>query len=180
MNNTRGVNLMKIIETAVYNFEELNDKAKEKARKWWMEISASDDWHEFTYEDAEEVGLQITAFDLDGRGYCKGHIFTSAPECAEYITENHGKNCSTHATAQKYLAALKVLGDSCDAECGSEERTAWEETRAEIDQNFERGLLGDYLKMLRDEYEERNSNEFIDDAITANEYTFTIDGKRFG
>ena len=36
---------MRIKETKVYQFDELSDKAKEKARDWWREASAGDGYY---------------------------------------------------------------------------------------------------------------------------------------
>jgi hypothetical protein len=40
-----------IIETTVYQFEELSDTAKEKARAWYREGAYDHDWHDFIFED---------------------------------------------------------------------------------------------------------------------------------
>lgn len=40
-----------IIETTVYQFEELSDTAKEKARAWYREGACDHDWHDFIFED---------------------------------------------------------------------------------------------------------------------------------
>ena len=47
----------KVIETTVYEYEELSDKAKEKARDWYRELAFSDssDW-DTTIEDAVQMG----------------------------------------------------------------------------------------------------------------------------
>lgn len=37
----------------VYKFDELSDKAKEKAREWYREASQHDEWWDATYEDAK-------------------------------------------------------------------------------------------------------------------------------
>ena len=48
---------MKTIKTVVYEFDELSDKAKEKARDWWRECSAYDDfWSECAIDEAIEQG----------------------------------------------------------------------------------------------------------------------------
>lgn len=40
-----------IIETTAYQFEELSDSAKEKARAWYREGACDHDWHDFIFED---------------------------------------------------------------------------------------------------------------------------------
>lgn len=39
----------------IFQFNELSDKAKEKAREWFREVSASDPIHEAIWEDAEQI-----------------------------------------------------------------------------------------------------------------------------
>lgn len=48
---------MRIIETKVYTFDELSDKAKERARDWWREASAGDnDFADNVLEEAARFG----------------------------------------------------------------------------------------------------------------------------
>lgn len=44
-----------VIETTVYTFEELDDHARERARDWYRQASAQDDWHEFVFDDFERI-----------------------------------------------------------------------------------------------------------------------------
>lgn len=52
----------------LFTFEELSDRAKEKARDWWRNLEASDFDHEFIFEDAERVGALI-GITIDRRSY---------------------------------------------------------------------------------------------------------------
>ena len=55
---------MRIIETKVYTFDELSDRAKEKARDWYRETSAGDNfWAEPVTENFVEV-LKACGFDI--------------------------------------------------------------------------------------------------------------------
>lgn len=53
----------RVTEETLYKFDELSDKAKDKAREWYREASSYDDYHEFVYEDAATIaalmGLDI-------------------------------------------------------------------------------------------------------------------------
>ena len=49
-----------------------------------------------------------------------------------------------------------------------------------IEGDFLTDILDDYAIMLRKEIEYQESNEYIDENILSNEYTFTIEGNRFG
>ena len=44
-----------IICTTVYQFPELSDAAKDKARTWYRELGPHDDWWDAVYEDFERV-----------------------------------------------------------------------------------------------------------------------------
>ena len=46
---------MRTVETEVYKFEELDERAQEKARDWYREGNLDYDWWDFVYDDAEAV-----------------------------------------------------------------------------------------------------------------------------
>ena len=170
----------KIIETTVYTLEEMPaGKGRRRALAWLAEAVTDDNWWDTTYQDALDVGLKITGFDLYRRGI-NAEIETSAPEVAETITGNHGKDCATFKAAHDYLRELDTVGPACDAEDGSEERNTWEAKREEIDGDFLKALRAAYLKMLDDEYEYLQSEEHYIEMAEANDYTFTESGKPFG
>lgn len=159
---------MKIIETEVYQFDELSDESKKVAIAANIEINVCEDWWEYQYEDAENAGLKITGFDIDRGSYCEGVFINSAKSCANYIVANHGDVCETYKTAQAFLAAWDNV------------QNAEEDGPIEDEENeFLNSLLGDYLTLLRKEYEYQTSYEAISEMLNINEYDFTIDGKRF-
>ena len=45
----------RIIETTVYEFEELSAEAKDKARDWFRDTGLHDDWYDCVYEDFETI-----------------------------------------------------------------------------------------------------------------------------
>jgi hypothetical protein len=51
----------------LYTFDALSEKAKDKARDWWRQSAGHDQWWEFTFEDAQRVGLKIESFDTGRR-----------------------------------------------------------------------------------------------------------------
>lgn len=44
-----------IIQTTVYTFDELDGRAKSRARDWYRLVSTDDDWHEAVFEDFERI-----------------------------------------------------------------------------------------------------------------------------
>ena len=144
---------MKTITTEIFTFDELSDEAKEKAREWYRDGALDYDWWESTYEDAANIGLKITAFDLH-HGTIEGKLIFSIEDSIEKILTDHGPECETHKTALQY----KNTTDPDD---------------------YEYALLEDYRIMLQHEYNYLMSDEAVDDMITCNEYTFTVSGERF-
>jgi hypothetical protein len=160
---------MKTISTPVFEFDELEDSAKDRARDWYRQVALDYEWWDFTYEDAARVGLEILGFEcyrkIETRfgGFMKpgsGWRWTVG-ESARAILANHGKECDTYKLAQEYFTR-KQKGNPFDAE-------EWEQRLGE-----------EYLSMLNREYEYLLSDESVDESIRANEYTFTADGRRFG
>lgn len=152
---------MKTITKTVYEFDELNDRAKEKARDWYREHALDYDWWECVYEDAANIGLKITGFDLGRAQECTGVLTESIGKIASLIISNHGKTCDTYKLACDYYEAKK-LGAPMDED------------------TFKRHLLECYRIMLDKEFEYLNSSESVDENIRANEYTFSENGKREG
>lgn len=56
---------MRTKEVKLFQFDELSDEAKEKAREWYREASIGDDfWHENVIDDAKHV-LTFAGFEID-------------------------------------------------------------------------------------------------------------------
>ncbi len=159
---------MRIKTIELYQFDELSDKAKEKAREWYREGMYDYDWHDGIYDNAKNIGLEITEFDLYRSFYgCKGKLVWDALEVAEAILKEHGEQCDTYKTALHYLPTLKEENDN-----------NLEDRREMTEEKFLNDLLKDYFKILKDEAEYLESNESVDENIKCNEYEFTKEGKR--
>ncbi len=156
-----------VIETPVYNFNDLDDDAKAEARNWWREGALDYEWWDSTFEDAETLGLKITGFELDRGRHATGQLTKYVGDVIRLIMENHGKDCETYKTALEYQSAV-VEAENHDNDTD------------EIEDEFLKSILEDYSIMLQHEYEYQLSDEVADDMITANGYTFTETGKREG
>ncbi len=163
---------MKTIEIQLYSFDELSKEAQQKALDKHRDINVSFEWWESTYEDAKNIGLEISGFDLDRNRHAKGEFILSAQEVAANIIRDHGDMCETYKTAQKYL------DDSQDIENKYTilEDPNREEELLSRDDEFLNELLEDYSIMLQKEYEYQTDDEQIIEAIKANEYTFEANG----
>lgn len=70
---------MRTMEIKIYEYEELSDKAKQKAREWFARACGRDDWWEFIEKEAENIGIKINSFDIYHQTI-NGEIITSAPQ----------------------------------------------------------------------------------------------------
>lgn len=164
---------MRTVRTKVYQFSELSKEAQKKAIDKMYYVNVDFDWWEQMYEDAAEIGLKITGFDIDRGNFCEGEFNLSANEVAQNILNNHGEMCDTYKTAVKFMEEWQpVFNTYMETEEG-------EDKLLEIEGDFLNSLCCDYLVMLRNEYEYMTSEAAIIETIEANEYEFTVDGKRF-
>ena len=179
---------MRTIETQVFTYDELSEDAKEKARNWWREASHYDDWAESVLEDAKNIGLIITEFDLDRRGV-KASFKRYAELTAVACMQDHGADCETYKDSAQFLLEMKTKQEAKELVIAALEESGDPDDKiADVESAFD-GWLEDreaeylhdmsenYRIMLRQEYDYTNSDEYIEEAIRANEYEFTIDGK---
>lgn len=169
---------MRIIETKAYTFDELSDDAKENAIKNLDGINVDYNWWEFTYGDAEEIGLKITSFDLDRNRHAKGQFTLSAAEVMANIFANHGEECETYKTAKAFEEDWQPLFN----EYMDESSDKYEDSETECDLNdlefdFLKSLLEDYSIMLQNECEHRTSSGEVQETIIAQGYEFTEEGE---
>jgi len=187
---------MRTIETTVYKFDELNENAKQKALQQFYDLNVSHDWWDYTYDDAKNVGIKITAFDLDRRKSCDGEFYDNAEAVAQKITEEHGENCETYKTAKAFLLEMEAMEERAKTDYENykiknpieEEREysdfnsyfdyEWENETEDAKEDFKKSIFEDYANMLQNEYEYLTSEAAIIESIEANEYEFTEDGKR--
>jgi len=174
--------MSKVVETVVYDFAELSERAKNKARAWYREGALNYDWWDFTYEDAKNVGLKITAFDLDRNRHCEGALIEDACYTARTILASHGEKCETYTLASEFLGNRDRLVAAWPKDANGEfvDERAMDEALDDIELEFLRALLEAYAVILQKEYDWLLSDEQVDGAILANEYTFTAAGERFG
>lgn len=150
---------MRTITKNIYSFNELSEDAKGKAVDKLFDINVDYNWWDFTYDDAKNIGLKITSFDIER--YCEGKFISGAYESAQAIIKNHSETCQTYKTAKSFL---------------SEYKDTQEDDIEELEDDFLKSLLEDYRIILMHEYEYLTSSEAIIEAIQSNEYEFDEDG----
>ncbi len=148
---------MRIIETKVSTFDELDEKAKRKAREWFFEGVFDFEWYKAIYDDAENIGLRINNFDCDRR-MIDGELDANIKVVCKNIMTSHGKTTDTYKLAKTMDLRRNIT--------------------IEVEKEFKRALLEEYLAILTHEVEYMQSNEYVDESIRANEYEFTADGGR--
>ncbi len=114
---------MRTIETKLFQFDELDDKAKEKARQWWRECDAGDNfWSECTIEEAvregEFLGIEFkdtgrktfepaiywSGFSSQGDGACFEGVWRAGACQPEKVADGWGDSPST--TELRRIAAV--------------------------------------------------------------------------
>ena len=187
---------MRVIEKTIYQFDELTDAAKEKAREWFRGIA--DEWgDECIIDDAKRIGAMI-GFDVDkiywrgfwsqGDGACWTGSVTYSTGCAAAVA----RECPQDAEIQRIARAWQDLqrrnfyqirgGVSANDRYM---RTSVDAYRADdcdvIDEDDASQIVSDFAdwiyRSLEKEYDYRMSDECVDGDIRANEYEFGEDGK---
>jgi len=173
---------MKTIEINLYQFSELSEYAKQKAISNLSDINVDSDWWLNTYDDAKEINLKITSFDIDRGSYVNAQFMQSAYDTANLIILNHGESCETYKTAQTFIQSWNNLVSKYSD--GINKNVVAEENEYEFDNEAD-DLESDFLKSISEDYRIILSNEFdyltsetaIIETIESNEYYFTEDGK---
>ncbi len=163
---------MRTQRVKIYKFDELSEEAKKVAINSFRDFNVDHDWWNFTYEDAAQIGLKITEFDIY-QGSCKGEFLEYAHAVAEKIKENHGEQTETYKTAVNYLVKLAEVMEKFKDD---DDYELIIETEAE---EFLKSLCKNYLKILSGEYEYLTGDEAVIESIRSNEYEFTANGKQW-
>lgn len=147
---------MRTIRTKVYKFDELTPSAQDKAINHLSDISVSHDWWQFTYDDAERIGLKLTEFDLDRNRHAKGHFIEDANFTANAIIKEHGEDCETYKTAANFLEdwnnLVAVHSNGIDTDRVTEDKSdVFDQLADELEESFLKSLLEDYSIILQNE-----------------------------
>jgi len=169
-----------IVKTEVFKFNELSDNGKENAIEGLCDINVDYEWWESVYEDAEQIGIKITGFDIGRSAYCSGELQLSAHEVAANIILEHGGHCETNKTAQAFLDGVNSIEVTEGEEVAdTDDDEEYEGKMMELEDGFTKSVLEDYRIMLRKSYNYFTSEEAIVETIEANDYEFTADGSMY-
>lgn len=190
------------IETTVFKFDELSDRAKEKARDWWRSASGpNDDFYaecvkETASDAAKILGISIlgwnwSGFSSQGDGAAFMGYYTYAKGAAKAIRDEFPTATALHAIADELQAAQRRAFYRLRAECRISrdnnmsvivtDGTEYGNVPLTAESTIEDAMTDFahwFYKTLESEYEYQNADEQVDESIRANEYEFTEEGER--
>lgn len=189
----------------LFKFDELSDSAKGKARDWYREGAFDYDWWESVYEDAAQCGeiigidirqkpiktmgggtrmepaIYFSGFCHQGQGSSFNGTYSYAKGSVAKIKQHAPQDKDLHAIAEALYEAQRHAGFKITADIRSQHDTGIR-VECDIDQPAIEEALNDFnhwiFKRLEEEFNYQNSDEQVDDAIRANEYTFDAEGNR--
>ena len=182
---------MRIIETKVYLFKELDEQTKEKVIQNNYDIAIQDDWYHFTKDDLKEVDIELRSFDIDRGSFAEINIDNFLFNTCEKIIKSHGENCDTYKIAERYIKEYNSIQEridslndidgyrytDCEDDDYQDKLTQCDQDLDNLDEEYQKEFSEEVLSMLRQEYEHMTSDEYIIDMFEANEYEFTAKGK---
>lgn len=163
---------------ADYKFEELKDRAKERARDWYRQGALDYEWWESVYEDAANIGLKLTGFDISRGADAEGKFTKGAVDVAKSILGDHGDTTETYKDARDFLKDFEKKEKAYYAADEDNDDFESSDEAEEMENEFLNTLLQEYAQILRKEHEYLTSDEQVDEMIVANDYEFNEDGSR--
>lgn len=174
---------MKIIETKIYTFDELNDAAKEKARDWWRDGSDyawGDDAIKSIEELAKHFGGKMKDWSIDWANSSYSSARFEMPEMeSELILNLLGQLGTYNPETLKGNGDCKLTGYCADEDAIDGFRKAFHAGERDLEKLMQ-AAFDTWLESAQSDYEYQNSDEQVGETILANEYTFTETGKREG
>lgn len=170
---------IEIVKT--WDYENLPEELKEKVLEKYWDINVDFEWWDFIYEDAKNIGVKITGFDLDRGSYCNIKFIDSAYEVANKIIEEHGEQCETYKDAKQFIQnwdqLVQKYSDGININQVMEDNEyEFDQKADELEEEFLKTLQEDYRIILQNEYDYLTSSEAIEETLIANEYEFTEAG----
>jgi len=92
----------------------------------------------------------------------------------DLIRKEHGKDYETTKLAEQFAKQRQKL--TSEFEHGEEDELR--DAMDRLEASFEEHLVEEYAALLQKEYEYLNSDEYIDEVISTNDYEFSEDGSR--
>lgn len=157
---------MKVIETLVYTFEELDDKAKEKARDWYranIEYPWFGEARDCLTAFCDHFGVKVKDYSI---GDSSGYVRTDA-------TNENFRGVKLSEQDRDAMPTGLWLDCELFAHFYDEFKRTGNAKGAFDD------ALYNFTRAVRDDLESYYWGEGVDETIEANEWTFTANGKFF-
>ena len=162
---------MRTIEETLYQFEELDESAKETARNWWrnaMDYPFHDENIKSIKAFCGHFGVTLKDWSIYGRGE---HLTTNAENC-------HFRGITL--TDAKQLVEKGYFPESGLWLDGTMIQSFFENFKRTGDALYAfQQALESALSAITQDIEYQFSDEAIDEMLVINEYEFTEDGKRY-
>jgi hypothetical protein len=160
---------METLEIEIYEFHELDDEAKNKARDWYregLEYFWFDDAMRSIHAFASHFGAKVSDYEIGGyRG--NDHIKTD-------ITQDHFRGLKLKDINPEH----SPTGYCVDFTLWKTFHSEWKRTSDPM-YAFEQALEA-AISDIQADIEYQYSDESVEDNIRCNEYKFTSDGKFWG
>ena len=189
---------MRVVEKTIYQFDELSDAAKDKAREWFRGVLADDWGAESVIDYAKHVGALIgfgvnrvcwRGFWSQGDGACWAGSVTYSTDCAAAVARECPQDAEIQCIARAWASLqrrnfYRVRGkvsanDQYMRTSVSAYRADDREVIGEDDANQIASDFADWIyRSLEEEYDYQMSDERVDETIRANEYEFDENGER--
>ena len=175
---------MRIIETKVYEFDELDIQTQEKVIENNRTINVdSDFWYQCELDNFKHgLKIKVNEFDIYRReiNITIEDSFDTAQSIVDFFGEESSIVCSAKIFIKDRDALVKKYGEGNDKDGYSVKEEYWSEYDEEIEyleEEFRREIAEEILSMLTSQYEYEISDDGIKETIIANEYEFTEKGK---
>lgn len=188
----------------LYQFAELDDDAKERARDWWRNLEAQDYEPDYVVDDAERMGA-ILGIEFDprpvrlmngGTRYDPTVYWSGFSSQGDAIRKEAPLDKALHDIADALQAAQRKCFYRLEArtrhrghyyhsgcmqvdvfDCGNQYANLPDGTEDAISQAL-RDFADWIYRQLEADYEWRLADEQVDESIAANEYEFDKEGRR--
>ena len=157
---------METITLNIYKVSELSGKAQTYVLDKYREVMTDYQWWDFIYEDAQRLGLEISAFDTYYKTISIEYT-DDAEDTANKIIYEYGQGPHLYLLASKFLEEYTKLVTADEQD---------DDDIKYIQDEFLRELGEEFLSILDKEYEWRTSDEAITEYLEDNQYMFTANG----
>jgi hypothetical protein len=159
----------------IYQFEELNDSAKEKARNGYLEgfeYFHGDDALDSIKALAEHFNGRLYDWNVDYSSAARSSLKFSMPEMSAFeIRCKLGQLGKCNPQTGKGIGECKLTGMCFDEDCIDGFRDAWRNGERDLTELM-RSAGESLLHAIECDYDYQTSNEAVDESIIINEYDF--------